>query len=436
MVVLPAVFLLLTSFGRVQAAPGASSLERRDNVDNAVKLLVAAKASAFCSSVIGIKDVTTTKTSVGLTSHITITDSAAPCTITAPANTLTATSIVTLSASVISTTTTLVASTSTSLVTASASTVVATSTLSAITDTSLITLSISTSTTSTTVTPDPVFTTSTATSATVVTTTITSYAPNGVMKKRATASPTCNLKNLPPVVSVFACDVIQSACSRYVQPATQTTIKTVPGSLYTSHTTARSSCITITPSSSMATTTTTVTPSAVTSVATNTPPVSQVTSTITPPAVTVTVSSQLPDSTTSVTVTPPGTVVTSTITLPASTIISTTTSMPTSTSTVFVSGTTTETNNCKAGRTPYDIDIPGITAYIDITCNAFGGNPFGSVATLTTTSFTDCVNNCLNTACDAVDWNIQTGECIEYNGAIQGPSQNYGFNHMQIDIAF
>jgi hypothetical protein len=129
-------------------------------------------------------------------------------------------------------------------------------------------------------------------------------------------------------------------------------------------------------------------------------------------------------------------VVTSTITLPASTTTSIATSVPIATSTVFLPGTTTKINNCKAGSTPYDIGIPGVNAFITITCNGFGGNPSGDVGTLTTNSFTDCVNNCLNAPCTALDWNIQTGLCIMYDGAVVDPIEDYGFNHMQIDIVF
>jgi hypothetical protein len=119
-----------------------------------------------------------------------------------------------------------------------------------------------------------------------------------------------------------------------------------------------------------------------------------------------------------------------------STIISTAAAAtPVATSTVFVQGTTTKTNDCKAGSTPYNFGYTGIsiTATVIVTCNGFTPQGF-VVKQLVTDSFSACLNDCLHYACDALDWDILTGDCTEYNGPVYGPSENYGFDHAQIDI--
>ena len=149
---------------------------------------------------------------------------------------------------------------------------------------------------------------------------------------------------------------------------------------------------------------------------------------------TATTYTQLPASTITLMETPPAIVLTSTVTAPpsTSTVTTTATATATATSTVFEQGSTTKTNDCTAGTSQYDYGF-GYTATVTVTFNGFSGRGY-VVKQLVTDSFSACLNDCKHYACDALDWNILTGDCTEYNGPVYGPSQNYGFDYASVLI--
>lgn len=139
-------------------------LERRDAVADCRLVLVALKASAFCSSFVPIVDVTSTSTGAG--TLITTTVAGNPCTTTAATST----------------------------------------------------------TVSTVVGTDTVFTTQTVT--TVVTTYLAkakrAAATSAAAVAVASPAPKCMIKGLNVNLSLFACDIIKQACRLYVKAKTVT----------------------------------------------------------------------------------------------------------------------------------------------------------------------------------------------------------------------
>jgi hypothetical protein len=144
------------------------TLEKRGPVDDCKAVLVALKASSFCSSFVPITDSTKVVTSTRAPVTSTLTVNAPPCTITgAPAPTVT-------------------------------------------------------------VTTDSTTTTQTTTVTTVTVTVAGGNKKRNPEPAPATASAkaTCSIKGVPAKATGFACDIIKQACNAYVKPKTVTVSNT------------------------------------------------------------------------------------------------------------------------------------------------------------------------------------------------------------------
>lgn len=105
--------LLLCHSVYASALPESNSLERRDAVDSCQAILVSITATAFCSSLNHISDMTKTVTSAASGTQAVVTATGAPCTTTKPATTVTITQSVAGPTAVTIITVTLPAETST-----------------------------------------------------------------------------------------------------------------------------------------------------------------------------------------------------------------------------------------------------------------------------------------------------------------------------------
>ena len=163
-----------TNAGIVPRAP-KPSLARRDQIAECELVLIALRASQFCSSFDHIQDVTSTivSTQPGLVSTFTITP--LPCTTTLPLSTSLTTTTVPVSGPTITDTITFPAVTTTDVISQSGPTTDLTTVLPALTTTTTVVLSPDTVTITTTLPPQTIDATETDT--TVTTTLTTSTAP-------------------------------------------------------------------------------------------------------------------------------------------------------------------------------------------------------------------------------------------------------------------
>lgn len=169
---------------------GRSQLEARDNVAVCKSVLVALKASAFCSSFVPIKDVTSTYTQTGTKSY-TQTTVTGPCTYAYKKNKRDSTTPAAPSTTP--------------------------STTRAISTTPSATRPISTTPAAPSTTPK--FSTTPAAPVTTPKKTTTS---SKTTTKAATTPSKCSIKGVPSPVATYGCSIITEACKAFVKPKTST----------------------------------------------------------------------------------------------------------------------------------------------------------------------------------------------------------------------
>lgn len=169
--------------------------EKRDNVAVCSAVLVALKASAFCSSFVPIVDSTSTVSNNGGTqTTIKTVAGSVTCTITVPVGTTTSTSTNFVTVTTLSGTTTVTVS-----------------------PTSTAPVKRATSSSASSTSSRTTLATSTSAAGSVAVANQRNTATTAVTTVTATQ---CSIKGLPVQLNIFACDVIKQACLLFVKPKT------------------------------------------------------------------------------------------------------------------------------------------------------------------------------------------------------------------------